>query len=43
MQGSWPTSEIAKEKNPYPKGSVEWTAFCDGEQRAMLATTDGEE
>ena len=43
MQGSWPTSEIAKEKNPYPKGTAEWTAFCDGEQRAMLSALDGEE
>ena len=43
MQGSWPTSEIAREKNPYRKGTPEWTEFCNGEQRAMLSAMDGEE
>lgn len=43
MQGGWPTSEIADEKNPHAEGSSEWTAFQQGEQRAMLDVQDGEE
>ena len=43
MQGSWQTSEIADETNPYAEGTSEWTAFRNGEQRAMLDTQDGEE
>lgn len=43
MQGSWQTSEIAEQKNPYAEGTPEWTAFRQGEQRAMLDAQDGEE
>ncbi len=43
MQGSWPTSEIGDEKNPYEEGSAAWTAFRQGEQRAMMSAQDGEE
>jgi hypothetical protein len=43
MQGSWPTSEIAKETNPYAEGTSDWTAFSEGEQRAAMAAQDGEE
>jgi predicted RNA-binding Zn-ribbon protein involved in translation (DUF1610 family) len=43
MQSSWPTSPIARQKNPYPKGTAKWTAFCEGEQRATRAAQDGEE
>ena len=43
MQASWPTSELADAKNPYKKDTAEWTAFRDGEQRAMLDVQDGEE
>lgn len=42
-QGSWPRSEIGDQTNPHPKGSAAWTAFRQGEQRAMLAAQDGEE
>ena len=42
-QGSWPTSEIARETNPYTEGTSEWTAFQQGEQRAVLDAQDGEE
>jgi hypothetical protein len=43
MQGSWPTSELAREVNPYVKESPEWTKFNCGEERALLAVQDGEE
>lgn len=43
MQASWPTSPLAKEKNPYVEGTLKWTAFRQGEQRAMLEAQDGEE
>ena len=43
MQGSWPTSQIAKEKNPYPHGTPESDAFKQGEQRATQDAQDGEE
>jgi hypothetical protein len=43
MQGSWPTSELAKCKNPYAEGSASWEAFRNGEQRAVLSAQDGEE
>ena len=43
MQGSWPTSEIAKAQNPYAKGTAAWSDFQRGAQRAMLNTQDGEE
>jgi hypothetical protein len=42
-QGAWPTSPLAAVKNPYAKGSSEWTAFRQGEQRAVLDAQDGEE
>lgn len=43
MQSSWPTSELAGQSNPYAEGTSEWTAFRQGEQRAMLSAQDGEE
>lgn len=43
MQGSWPTSKIAGQKNPYAEGTPEGNAFRQGEQRAMLDAQDGEE
>jgi hypothetical protein len=42
-QGSWPLSEIGGKKNPHAKGSVAWTAFRQGEQRAVLDAQDSEE
>lgn len=42
-QCSWPTSELAKLKNPYAAGTSAYRAFCDGEHRAMLSAQDGEE
>lgn len=42
-QGSWPLSEIGDEKNPHAKGSAAWTAFRQGEQRAVLDAQDSEE
>jgi hypothetical protein len=43
MQSSWPTSELAKAKNPYAAGSPKHTAFREGEQRATRSAQDGEE
>ena len=43
MQSSWPTSELAEEKNPYAKDSAAWTAFRQGEQQAVQDAQDGEE
>lgn len=43
MQGSWPTSELAKAKNPYAENTPKWMEFCHGERRAMLSAQDGEE
>jgi hypothetical protein len=43
MQCSWPTSEISGQTNPYVENTPEWIAFRHGEQRATLATQDGEE
>jgi hypothetical protein len=43
MQGSWPTSELRGQKNPYPKDSEEWTEFNRGEQRGVQAAQDSEE
>lgn len=43
MQACWPTSKLAGAQNPYEESSAEWTAFRDGEQRAMLDVQDGEE
>ena len=43
MQASWPTSEIADEKNPHAEGSPAWRAFQQGEQRACMHAQDGEE
>ena len=43
MQGSWPTSEIENEKNPYVEGSSAWTEFKQGGERAMLHAQDSEE
>ena len=42
-QGSWPTSELARAKNPYAEGTPAWTEFCQGEQRATSNTQDSEE
>lgn len=42
-QEAWPTSEIAKEKNPYVEGTPAWAAFREGERRAVLDAQDGEE
>jgi hypothetical protein len=42
MQGSWPTGELAGAKNPYAKGSADWTAFCQGEHRAVQDAQDSE-
>lgn len=42
-QSSWPTSELARVKNPYTEGSPKWKKFKEGEQRAMLNAQDGEE
>lgn len=43
MEGSWPTSELAGEKNPYAEGTPAWTDFCHGERRAILVAQDSEE
>ena len=43
MQASWPTSEIARETNPYAENTPEWKNFQQGQQRAMLDAQDGEE
>jgi len=43
MQGSWPSSELAGAKNPYPHGTPDHQDFCRGEQRAVLSAQDGEE
>ena len=43
MQSSWPTSELAKAKNPYAAGSHKWAEFCEGEQHATRSAQDGEE
>ena len=43
MQSSWPTSELAKAKNPYAEDSPKWIAFREGEQRATKSAQDGEE
>jgi hypothetical protein len=43
MQGSWPTSELSRVKNPYAEGTPECTEFRCGEQRATLNAQDGEE
>ena len=43
MEGDWPTSELAGEKNPYEEGTPAWTEFRHGEQRATLDAQDGEE
>ena len=42
-QASWWTSELKGEKNPYAEGTQPWTAFREGEHRAMLDAQDGEE
>lgn len=42
-QGSWPTSEIANEKNPYARETSAWIAFREGERRATLAAQDSDE
>lgn len=42
-QSSWPTSELAKAKNPYAEGTPAYRAFCEGEHRATLSAMDGEE
>ena len=42
-QGSWPTSELARAKNPYEEGTPAWTQFRHGEHRAAINTQDGEE
>lgn len=43
MQGAWPTSELAGQKNPYPSGTPDHQEFCHGERRRMLDVQDGEE
>ena len=43
MQGSWPTSELKRVRNPYTDGSAEWIEFRRGEQRAVQDAQDGEE
>jgi DNA-directed RNA polymerase subunit RPC12/RpoP len=43
MQSAWPTSELAGQKNPYDRGTPDWTDFCRGEARAMQDAQDGEE
>jgi hypothetical protein len=43
MQGSWSTSELKGMRNPYAEGTSKWTAFRQGEQRAVLDAQDGEE
>jgi len=43
MQAAWPTSEIAREENPYDEGSDDWGAFRQGEQHAMSDVQYGEE
>jgi hypothetical protein len=43
MQGSWPTSELAEQKNPYEEGTAKWKKFCEGEERAILSAQDSEE
>jgi len=43
MQASWPTSQLKGAENPYAEGTARWTAFREGEQRAMLSAQDGEE
>ena len=42
-QSAWPTSELARAKNPYEEGTPAWSEFCQGEQRATLNTQDNEE
>lgn len=42
-QGSWPTSELSRAKNPYAEGTAAWEKFREGEHRAMLGALDGEE
>jgi hypothetical protein len=42
-QCSWPTSELADEKNPYKEGTPAWTAFREGAARATMSAQDGEE
>lgn len=43
MQASWPTSELKDAQNPHTEGSAAWTAFQQGEQRAVIDVQDGEE
>jgi hypothetical protein len=43
MQGSWSTSELKDEKNPYAKDSPKWIRFRQGEQQAMLDAQDGDD
>jgi ribosomal protein S27AE len=42
-QESWPRSELAGKKNPHAEGSPAWTAFRQGEQRAVQDAQDSEE
>lgn len=42
MQGSWPTSELKGETNPYAKDSPKWIKFQQGQQRAVLDAQDSE-
>jgi hypothetical protein len=42
-QAAWPTSPLARVKNPYAKASAEWKQFEAGELRAVMAAQDGEE
>jgi hypothetical protein len=43
MQANWPTSPLAKAKNPYAEGTRKYKAFEQGEQRAYHSAQDGEE
>ena len=43
MQSSWPTSELAGEKNPHAEGARAHAEFCEGERRAMITAQDSEE
>jgi DNA-directed RNA polymerase subunit RPC12/RpoP len=42
MQGSWRTSELKGETNPYAEDSPKWIKFQQGQQRAVLDAQDSE-
>lgn len=43
MQSSHEGSELARQHNPYPRGSEKDLAFREGERRAVLVAQDSEE